>query len=78
MLIIRGSGSGKNAVLSLIREQDIDNLMDKIYLHANNLTEPKRQFLIKNREDIGIKHLNDPKAFMEYSNSMDDVYNNIK
>ena len=78
MLIIRGSGSGKNAVLSLIREQDSDNLIDKIYLYANNLTEPKRQFLIKNREDIGIKHLNDPKAFMEYSNSMDDVYNNIK
>ena len=78
MLIIRGSGSEKNAVLSLIREQDSDNLIDKIYLYANNLTEPKHQFLIKNREDIGIKHLNDPKAFMEYSNSMDDVYNNIK
>ena len=24
-----------------------------------------------------IKHLNDPRAFVEYSNTMDDVYNNI-
>ena len=30
-----------------------------------------------NREDSGIKHYNDPKAFMEYSSTMDDVYNNI-
>ena len=28
-------------------------------------------------EDAGIKNLNDPSAFIEYSNTMDDVYNNI-
>ena len=50
---------------------------DEIYLYAKNLNEPKYQVIIKNREDVGIKHLNDPKAFMEYSQCMDDVYNNI-
>ena len=35
------------------------------------------QFLIKKREDAGIKNLNDPSAFIEYSNTMDDVYNDI-
>ena len=73
-----GSGSGKtNALLNLIKEQDSNNLIDKIYLYAKNLNEPKHQFLIKKREDAGIKHLNDPKAFIEYSAYMDDVYNNI-
>ena len=49
-----------------------------IYLYARNLIEPKYQVLIKKtREDVGIKHLNDPKAFIEYSNTMVDVYNNI-
>ena len=33
--------------------------------------------MIKKREDAGIKHLNGPKTFIEYSNTMDDVYNNI-
>ena len=74
MLIIGGSGSGKtNAWLNLIKEQDNDNLIDKIYLYAKDLNEPKYQFLFKKREDVGIKHLNDPKAFIDYSQSMDDV-----
>ena len=33
--------------------------------------------MIKKREDAGIKHLNDPDAFIECSNTMDDVYENI-
>ena len=41
------------------------------------LSEPKYQFLIKKRENAGIKNLNDPSAFIEYSNTMDDVYSNI-
>ena len=32
---------------------------------------------MKKREDVGVKHLNDPKAFIEYSAYMDNVYNNI-
>ena len=78
MLIIGGSGSGKtNALLNLIKEQDSDNLIDEIYFYAKDLNEPKYQFLIKKCEDVGMKHLNDPKVFIEYSNTMDDVYNYI-
>ena len=46
-------------------------------MYAENLEESKYQFLIKKRENAGIKNLNDPNAFIEYSNTMDDVYNNI-
>ena len=50
MLTIGGSGSGKtNALLNLIKEQDSDNLIDKIYLYAKDLSEPKHQLLIKKR-----------------------------
>ena len=75
ILIIGGSGSGKtNTLVNLINEQrDID----KIYLYAKDLGESKYEHLIKNRENAGIKHLNDLKAFIEYSNTMNDVYKNI-
>ena len=46
-------------------------------MYAKDLSEPKYQCLIKKREDAGIKNFNDPSAFIEYSNTMDDVYNNI-
>ena len=39
--------------------------------------EAKYQYLINKREGIGINHFNDPKAFIEYSNDMRDVYKNI-
>ena len=62
MLIIGGSGSGKTyALLNLISQQDN---IDKIYLYAKDLNEPKYEFLIKKCEDAGIKHLNDPNAFI--------------
>ena len=55
ILIIGGSGSGKtNTLLSLINEQKDIN---KIYLYAKDLSEPKYGHLIKNRENVGIKHL---------------------
>ena len=75
ILIIGGSGSGKtNTLLNLINEQ---NDIDKIYLYARDLNEPKYKILIKKCKDAGIKHLNDPNAFIECSNTMDDVYENI-
>ena len=71
-------GKGKtNALLNLIQKQDNDNLIYKIYLYTKDLSEAKYQFLIKKREDAGIKKLDDPSAFIEYSNTMDDVYNSI-
>ena len=79
MLIIGGSGSGKtNALLNSIKNQDSDNLIDKIYFYAEDLSKRKYQFLIKKREDVGIKHFNDSKTFIEHSNTMDnniDDYN---
>ena len=39
MLIIGGSGSGKTNALLLIKEQDDDSLIDKIYLYAKDLNE---------------------------------------
>ena len=48
ILIIRGSGSGKtNALLNLIKERGSESLIDKIYLYAKDLNEPKYEFLIK-------------------------------
>ena len=75
ILIIGGSGSGKtNTLLYLISElKDIDN----IYLYAKDLSEPKYEHLIRDRENVGIKHLNDSKAFIECSNTTNDVYENI-
>ena len=75
MLIIGPSGSGKtNTLLHLI-----NNLhpIDKIYLYAKDLSEPKYEFLINKREQAGIKNLNDPHAFIKYSNDMDDVLDHI-
>ena len=78
IIITNDSGSGKtNTLLNLIKEQDKHDVIDKIYLYTRDLKEPKYQFLIKKHEDAGIKHYNDPNAFMECSNTMDDVYENI-
>ena len=51
--------------------------IDKIYLYAKDLNEPKYEYLIKNCKNAGMKHLNDSNAFIECSNTMDDVYVNI-
>ena len=75
ILIIRGSGSGKTkTLLNLINEQDA---IGKTYLHVKDLSESKYEFFIKKREDVGINHFNDPSAFIECSNIMDDIYENI-
>ena len=76
ILIIGGSESGKTNTLLNLRSQQDD--IDKIYLYVKDLSEPKYDdFLIKNREDAGIKHLNDLNTFIECSNTMDQVYENI-
>ena len=62
------------ALINLINEQ---NDIDKICLYARDLNEPKYKILIKKRKDAGIKHLNDPNAFIECFNTMDDIYENI-
>ena len=62
-------------MLNLINNQP-DN--DKIYLYAKDLHEAKYQYLINERQSTGGKYFNDHKAFIEYSNEMDDVYKNIE
>ena len=74
-MIIGGSGSGKTkALFNLINEQ---NGIDKIYLHARDSSKPKYEYLIKKWENAGINHLNDSNAFIECSDNVDDVYENI-
>ena len=75
ILIIGDSGSGKtNVLLNLIDNQpDID----RIYLYAKNPCEAMYQYLINIRKKVGLKRFNDPKAFIECSNDMYDVYKNI-
>ena len=66
--MIRGSKSGKmNTFINLINEQ---NDIGKIYLYAKGLGE--HEILIKQRKNVGIKHFNDSKAFIQCSNTMDD------
>ena len=75
ILIIGDSGYGKtNALFNLINNQPH---IDKIYFYVKDPYEPKYQSLINKRESIGLKHFNDPKAFIEYSNDMHDIYKNI-
>ena len=76
ILIVGGSGSGKrNTLLNLINNQpDID----KIYLYAKDPYEVKYQYLISKREKVGLDHFNDHRAFIEYTNDMQDIYKNIE
>ena len=62
-MVINEGSRKTNTLLNLINERkDIDN----IYLHAKDLSEPKYEYLIKNPENAGIKHLNDSKVFIQY------------
>ena len=75
ILIIGGSGSGKTNLLLHLTENQPD--IDKIYLYAKDPFESKYQYLINKRGGVGINPFKDPKAFIEYSNDMRDVYKNI-
>ena len=75
MLIIGPSCSCKtNTLLHLI-----NNLhpIDKVFLYAKDIHEPKYEYLINKREQAGIKDLNNPQAFIEYLDDMNDVLDDI-
>ena len=75
MLIIGPSGSGKtNTLLHLINKL---HPINKIYLYVKDLPEPKYEYLTNKREQAGIKNLDDPHAFIEYSDDMNDVLDYI-
>ena len=75
MLIIGPSGSGKTS--TLLHLIDKFHPINKIYLYAKDTDEDKYQYLINKREQAGIKNLNDPQAFIEYSSDMNDVLEDI-
>ena len=77
ILIIGGSGSGKtNMLLNLIQNQRPD--IDEIYLYVKDLFESKYQFHINGREKLRIEKLKNPKAFIDYSQTIDDVYEKLE
>ena len=76
ILVIGSSEPGKtNALLNLINNQpDIE----KLYLYAKDPNEAKYHYFDNKRESTCLKHFNDPKAFIEYPNDIQDVYKNIE
>ena len=52
--------------------------IDKTYLYAKDPYEAKYQYLINKREKVGLDNFRDPKASMEYSVDIEDVYKNIE
>ena len=77
MVIIGGSGSGKTKVLlKLIKNQQPD--IGKIYLYVKNPFEWKYQSLINGGEEVGIEKSKNQKAFLYYSQTIDDVYENLE
>ena len=74
ILIIGGSGSGKTNLLVNLIENQPD--IHKIYLYAKDPYEAKYQYLV-NKRKCKNKSFYDPKAFIECSKYMCDVYKNI-
>ena len=52
--------------------------LDKTYLYSKDPYKAKYQLLINDRESTGLQYLNDSKAFIEYSNDMDDIDKDIE
>ena len=77
ILIVGGSGSGKNnLLLKLIKNQQPD--IDRIYLYIKDPFESKYQLLINGKERVGIEILKNPKTFIDFSQTIDDVYENLE
>ena len=76
ILIVGGSGSGKTNALLNLKNHEPD--IDKIYLYVKDPYEAKYQLIINKRESTDWRYLNDSKAFIEYSNDLDDIYKNIE
>ena len=78
ILIIGGSKSRKtNMIFNLIKHQQPD--IHKIYLYVTDPLESKHQLLINNsRKKVGITILKNSKASADYSQTVDDVYENFE
>ena len=49
-----------------------------MYLYEKDPYETKYQYIISKRVKVGLSHYDDPKAFIEYSNDMQDIYKNTE
>ena len=76
ILIVGGSGSGKTNTLRNIINHEPDN--DETSLYAKDPYKAKYELLINKLESTAIQHLNDLKAFIEFSNDMNNIYKNIE
>ena len=77
ILFIGGSISGKtNVLMDLIKNQRPD--IDKKILQVKDPFELKYQLLIYGRRKVGIENLKDPKALIDYPQTIADVYENLK
>ena len=76
ILIIGVSGSGKTNLLFNIINRQWD--IDKIYLYTKDTYEAKYLIFINKTESTGLKHYNNSKAFIEYSNDIDDIHKNFE
>ena len=62
--------------MTLIKDQQTDT--ETIYLYVNDPFESKYQLLNNGKEKIGIKKLKNSKAFNFYSQTIDDLYENLE
>ena len=62
--------------MNLIKHQRLD--IDKIYLYVKDPFESKYQLLINGREEVGTETVKNPKTFVDYSQTIDDVYENLE
>ena len=63
-------------LLNLIKNQRPDT--GKIYLYVKDPFESKHQLLVNERKKVGIENLQNTKAFIDYSQTIDDVYENLE
>ena len=77
ILISGSSESGKtNVLLNLIKHQQPD--IETIYLYGKDLFESKYQLLFNGREKLEIENVKNPKTFIDYSQTTDDLYENLE
>ena len=66
----------ESCVMNIIKHQQLD--IDKIYLYSKDPLESKYQLFINGREKVEIWNLKNPSAFIDYSQKIDDVYENLE
>ena len=76
-MIIGGSGSAKTNVLLKLKKIQLPYI-DKTYLYVKDPFELNYQLLINGKEKVRIKKLENPKAVIDYPQTINDVYDNLE